>query len=216
MDKKMKITKKDPILGLKNVISRLFEIKFDNFDFDKYHPNLPQSLKELYEIDAFFAKHDCGFETIRFFCNQDRLLPYSDLKLEEKDFVFIRENQNNWICKTQLGSNKVYFEDRVFIENSRFLTTKIKAFLTTFALQEIGFNLPHYIGLHCEKVVEILPFFKKVEPLWSDKNYLNFGHFEYYLVDDDCLLMQAGMNILATKNQDKLNYYKGILNHYTF
>jgi hypothetical protein len=212
----MKITKKTPIWGLKKVISLLFEIDFGEFDYDKYHPQLIHSLKELYEIDAFFAKNDCGFETIRFFCNQDRLLPYSDLKLEDKDFVFVCENQNNWVCKTQLGSNKVYLEDRVFTENSRFLTSKIDAFLTTFALQEIGFNLPHYIGLHCEKVVDILPDFKKVEPLWTDKNYLNFGHFEYYLVDDDCLLMQAGMNILATKNKEKLEYYKGILDHYTF
>jgi hypothetical protein len=212
----MKITKKTPIWGLKKVISLLFEIDFGEFDYDKYHPQLIHSLKELYEIDAFFAKNDCGFETIRFFCNQDRLLPYSDLKLEDKDFIFVKENQNNWVCKTQLGSNKVYCEDRVWMENSRFLTSKIDAFLTTFALQEIGFNLPHYIGLHCEKVVDILPRFKKVEPLWADKNYLNFGHFEYYLVDDDCLLMQAGMNILATKNKEKLEYYKGILDHYTF
>jgi hypothetical protein len=28
--------------------------------------------------------------------------------------------------------------------------------------------------------------------------------------------MEAGMNILATKNEEKLNYYKTILNHYTF
>jgi hypothetical protein len=212
----MKISRKDPVSGLKKVVSRLFEVKFDNFDLDKYHPKLPVSLKELYEIDAFYAKHDCAFETIRFFANQDRLVPYADLTLDEKDFVFVRENQSNWLCKAQLGSNKVYLEDRVFTKNSGFLTARIDAFLTTFALQEIGFNLPHYIGLHCDKVADILPQFKKVEQLWSDKNYLNFGHFSYWLVDDDCLLMEAGMNILSTKNEEKLEHYKGILNHYTF
>jgi hypothetical protein len=212
----MKITKKDPISGLKNVISRLFDVELENFDFGKYPPNLPKALKEMYEIDAFYAAHDCGFETIRFFANQDRLVPYAELKLEESPFTFVRENQNNWLCKTDLGSNKVYLEDRVFTENSGVLKQDLPAFLTTFALQEIGFNLPFYIGLHCEKVVDILPNFKKVEPLWSDKNYLNFGHFAYYIVDDDCLLMQAGMNILATKNEEKLNHYKSILNHYTF
>jgi hypothetical protein len=212
----MKISKKDPVSGLKKVISRLFDVKLDNFDLDKYPPKLPISLKELYEIDAFYAKHDCAFETIRFFANQDRLVPYADLALDEKDFVFVRENQNNWLCKTQLGSNKVYLKDLVFTENSGFLTARIEAFLTTFALQEIGFNLPFYIGLHCDKVADILPHFKKVEPLWSDKNYLNVGHFSYWLVDDDCLLMEAGMNILATKNEEKLEYYKGILQHYTF
>jgi hypothetical protein len=212
----MKIAKKDAISGLKNTISRLFDVKLDNFDFEKYHPKLPHALKEMYEIDAFYAKHDCSFETIRFFANQDRLVPYSDLKLEGKDFIFVRENQSNWVCKTQLGSNKVYLEDRVFTENNGILTSKIDAFLTTFALQEMGFNLPFYIGLHCEKITDILHHFKKIESLWSDKHYLNFGHFEYYLVDDDCLLMQAGMNILATKNEDKLAHYKSILNHYTF
>jgi hypothetical protein len=70
--------------------------------------------------------------------------------------------------------------------------------------------------LYCEKIGDILPNFKKVEALWSDKQYLNIGNFEYYLVDDDCLLMQAGMNILATKNEEKLDHYKTILNHYTF
>ncbi len=212
----MKITKKIPIWGLKKVISRLFDVKLNPFDFGKYHPNLPHALKELYAIDAFFAKHDCGFETIRFFANQDRLVTYADLKLTEKDFVFLRENQNNWVCKTSLGSDKIYLEDRVFTENSGFLKQNLATFLTTFALQEIGFNLPFYIGLHCEKVVDILPNFKKIEPLWSDKNYLNFGHFSYWIVDDDCLLMEAGMNILATKNAEKLEHYKGILNHYTF
>ena len=212
----MKINKKTPIWGLKKVISRLFEVDFPVFDYEKYHPNLIHSLKELYEIDAFFAQHNCAFETIRFFANQDRLIPYKDLKLNEKDFAFVRENQNNWVCKTQLGSNQVYLEDRVFTENSGVLPQKMDAFLTTFALQEIGFNLPFYIGLHCEKMGDILPNFKKIEPLWSNKNYLNVGDFAYYLADDDCLVMQAGMNILATKNEEKMEFYKGILHHYTF
>ena len=110
----------------------------------------------------------------------------------------------------------MHLEDRVFKENSGVLPQKMDAFLTTFALQEIGFNLPFYIGLHCEKIEDILPNFKKIEPLWADKNYLNVGDFIYYLVDDDCLLMQAGMHILATKNEEKMGKYKGLLKHYTF
>jgi hypothetical protein len=212
----MKITKKDPILGLKKVISRLFNYEFDNFDFSKYPPNLPQALKEMYEIDAFVRRKDCGFETIRFFANQDRLVPFKELKLDESPFTFVRENQNNWLCKTDLGSQKVHLEDRVFTENNGLLEQNLPAFLTTFALQEIGFNLPFYIGLHAENVADILPNFKKIEPLWSDKSYLNFGQFSYWIVDEDCLLMQAGMNILATKNEEKLAFYKSILNHYTF
>jgi hypothetical protein len=212
----MKITKKDPVSGLKNVISRLFDYKFGDFDFSKYPPNLPKALKEMYEIDAFTRRENCVYETIRFFANQDRLVPFAELKMEETPFTFVKENQSNWLCKTELGSQKVYLEDRVFTENSGVLNQNLAAFLTTFALQEIGFNMPFYIGLHCEHVSDILPNFKKIEPLWSDKNYLNHGQFSYWIVDDDCLLMQAGMNILATKNEKKLEYYKGILNHYTF
>ncbi len=212
----MKINKKEPISGLKKVISRLFNVKLDNFSFEKYPPKLPISLKELYEIDAFYAKHDCAFETIRFFCNQDRLVPYADLKLGEKDFVFVRENQNNWVCKTELGSNKVYFEDRVFTETSGVLPQEIDAFLTTFALQEIGFNLKHYFGLEAKSMVEIESVFNKVEHLWTSK-YLTYDDpFSYYLIDDDCLVVWAGMAIFSTNNEEKFTHYKSLLAHYTF
>jgi hypothetical protein len=212
----MKISKKSPILGLKKVISRLFDVKLDNFDLVKYHPKLPYALKELYEMDAFYAKHDCAFETIRFFANQDRLVSYQDLKLAESPFTFVRENQNNWLCQTDLDSNKVYFNDGVEPQKSRFLPHSMDAFLTTFALQEIGFNLKFYFGLKYQNMDEIKAHFKKFEPLWTDKNYIYGGSFDYYLVDDDCLVMYAGMNIFATNDEAKFQYYKSILKHYTF
>ncbi len=65
--------------GLKNIISRLFDVKFKDFDYSKYHRDLPVTLKELYEIDAFFSK-DCRYETIAFFCNLDRLVPFEPYK----------------------------------------------------------------------------------------------------------------------------------------
>jgi hypothetical protein len=212
----MKISKKAPILGLKRVISRLFDVKLDDFDLTAYHPKLPHALKEMYAIDAFYAKHDCSFETIRFFANQDKLVPYQDLKLAESPFTFVRENQSNWFCLTELDSNKVYFYDRVEPHKSRFLPHSTDAFLTTFALQEIGFNLKFYFGFEYENIDKIRPFFKKVEPLWSDKNYIYDATFSYYLVDDDCLVMFAGMNIFATNNEAKFEHYKRVLAHYTF
>ena len=212
----MKISKKMPILGLKRVISRLFDVKLDDFDLDKYHPKLPHALKELYTIDAFYAKHDCAFETIRFFANQDRLVPYQDLKLEESPFTFVKENQSNWFCQTDLDVQKIYFYDRVEPHKSRFLPHSMGAFLTTFALQEIGFNLKFYFGLEYQNMDKIKAFFKKVEPLWLDENYIYGATFSYYLVDDDCLVMFAGMYVFATNNEAKFKHYKSILKHYTF
>jgi hypothetical protein len=88
----MQISENNSISGLKNVISRLFEVKFDEFNFTKYHSDLPQPLKEIYKIDAFFLRENCVYETIRFFCNQDRLVKYQDLKLDEQFLTIINEN----------------------------------------------------------------------------------------------------------------------------
>jgi hypothetical protein len=223
----MKISKKDPVLGLKKVISRLFDVKFDRSQYKTYHPDLPKGLKKMYEIDRFFSK-DCRYETIHFFCNQDRLVKYDKLTLVEKDFVFVHENQNNWKCRAQLKSQKVYFEDCVEPQKSRFISDNIDVFLTTFGLQEIGFNLPYYFGLNSGEIADIKTHFKKVEFLWEDNNYIHQFPFEndekegkplsysYYLVDDDCLVMYAGMYVFGTKNLEKFEHYKGVLPHYEF
>ncbi len=206
---------KQGISLLKNTISALFGVKFGAFDVSKYHKDLPIALKELYEIDAHFSE-DCRYETIHFFCNIDRLVKPTFLKLEDESFVFVHENQNNWACETQLKSDKVYFKDLVEPEKSRFLDTNIADFLTTFALQEIGFNLKYYFGLEHENISEIEENFEKIEHLCTDNNYLYSSPFSYFLIDDDCLVMWAGMNIFATNNQAKYEHYKSILKHYTF
>lgn len=212
----MKINKKTPILGLKQVISRLFGVHLPAFDYDKYPTQLIHSLKEMYEIDAFFAQHDCAFETIRFFANQDRLVPFKDLAWTEKPFTFVKENQSNWLCQTELGSNKVHFYNRVEPSKSRWLPRSIDGFLTTFALQEMGFNLKYYFGFEYDTIEDIQAYFKTVEPIWTDKDYIYGAAFSYYLVDGDCLVMFAGMNVFATNDEAKYEHYKSILKHYTF
>jgi hypothetical protein len=211
----MEIQEKNSIFGLKNIIFRLFDVQFDDSEYSKYHQDLPVALKELYEIDAHFSQ-DCSYDTIHFFCNLDRLVKPHLLKTKEKSFVFVHENQHNWTCETQLNSNKVYFNDHVEPEKSRFLATTIDQFLTTFALQEIGLNLKFYFGFEYEDMEEIKENFKKIEILCTDKNYIYSQPFSYYLIDDDCLVMWAGMNIFATNNEEKYEYYKGILKHYNF
>lgn len=212
----MQIQEENVILGLKNIISSLFKVKFEDFDFSKYHQDLPHSLKELYEIDAFMAKHNCSYETIRFFCNIDRLVPYKNLKIEENSFVFLHENQHNWACTTKLNSDEVFYEDKVAPQNSRTLATKIDGFLTTFALQEIAFNFKYYMGLESGNIGEIKDNFEQCETIWSEKEFIYSNPCSFYLVDEECLVTFAGMDIFATNNEEKFNHYKNTLKHYTF
>lgn len=213
----MSINENDPITDLKKVISRLFDVKFDEFDFTKYHLDLPQSLKEIYEIDAFFFRENCIYETIRFFCNQDRLVKYQDLKLDEQLFTFVNENQGNWYCKTALNSDVVLLKNySTKTKEEAFLPQKLDEFLTTFALQEIGFNLPFYFGLDYSTIEEVKDKFSKIEDLWTDKKYVYEHRHSYYLVDEDCLVMWGGMNVFATKSETKFEFYKSILKHHTF
>jgi hypothetical protein len=83
-------------------------------------------------------------------------------------------------------------------------------------LQEIGFNLPYYFGLNSGEIADIKLHFKTVELLWRDENYIQSFPYSFYLVDDDCLLMYAGMYVFATKNEKKFEHYKRILPHYEF
>ncbi len=200
---------------MKKVIERLFKVQFNEFNYDKYHPDLPQPLKEMYEIDALFSQ-DCSYDTIHFFCNQDRLIKYNQLKLSAKSFVFVHENQYNWTCEAALKSDKVYFNNSVEPEKSHYLNSDIGEFLTTFGLQEIGFNLSFYFGLENQNMDETKANFQKVEHLWTDTTYLYNHPYSYYLVDDDCLVMWAGMCIFATNNETKFKYYQSVLKHYTF
>jgi hypothetical protein len=212
----MKIQEKNSISGLKNIISRLFDVNFDTFELSKYHQDLPLALKELYEIEAFMAKHNCSFETIRFFSNIDRLVPYQSLNFTEDFFVFLHENQHNWQCKTKLNSDEVFYEDKVEPQNSKTLKPKLADFLTTFALQEMAFSMQFYIGLESENMDEIRANFNKIEAIWVEKDYIYTQPSSFYLIDDDCFVMYAGMNIFATNNETKFNYYKNILQHYNF
>ncbi|MFM2269053.1 MAG: hypothetical protein RL757_2494 [Bacteroidota bacterium] len=211
----MKLHQKNPIRILKKVVSRLFDAKIERIDDAQFPLHFPEALKEIYEIDAHFSK-DCRYETIHFFCNLDRLVKFDKLNLTEKNFEFAHENQNNWACEATLKSTKVYFKNRVEPQKSHYLKENLPNFLTTFALQEIAYNLKKYVGLEAKNMDEIKHHFAKVQLLWSAHYLIYDEPFSYYLVDDDCLVMWAGMPIFATNNQEKFEYYKNILKHYEF
>jgi hypothetical protein len=203
----------NPIEVLKKVISKLFLVELNNFNFDKYDKKLPHALKEMYEIEAFFVEKDCAYETIGFFSILDRLIPHEKLKVEDGMFTFIQENQANWALK--YGDGQVYFEDKIEPQNSRFLTQTIDEILLLFALQEVGFNIPNYFGLDYNTIAEITTEFENIEPIVFDKNYIGIN-CSYYIADGNCLVGQAGMNVLSTFDHEKYEHYLSKLKHYTF
>lgn len=211
----MIINKVEPIRGLKKVISKLFNVKFPNSDYAKYPEGLPKALQDMYEIEAHFSKAR-NHKTLPFFSHQDRLIPFAQLDLTEKTFEFLWENQNNWVCEAELKTSKVYLRDRVEPYNSHYLTQKLPDFLMTFGLQAVGFNLENAIGLEAKTMADIESNFNTVEHLWTGKHLTNAVPFSFYLVDDDCFVMWAGMAVFATNNQEKFEHYKGVLTHYRF
>jgi hypothetical protein len=156
------------------------------------------------------------YETIRFFCNQDRLVPFADLDLTGERFVFLRENQNNWTCSAQMQSDQVYFIDRVFDGADGYLAQDIETVLTSFALQEMMFNFAQYIGLQADTAREALHVVQHHQLLYADKGYLNAIDIEYYQVDESLHLMQGGMLVLAGHDAEKLDFYAQKLEHYKF
>ena len=211
----MKINKAEPILGLKKVVSTLFNVKFPHFDHSKYPDGLHKALRDLYEIDAYFSKGS-NDQTVSFLGRQDRLIPFDALDLTKKMFDFARENQNNWVCEGELKTSKIYFKDRIEPYNSHYLKQKLPDFLMTFALRETVFCLTHHIGLEAKNMTEIEFVFNDVKHLWTAKYLNHTDAFSYYLVDDDCLVMWADTVVFATNNKEKFEHYKGILAHYTF
>ncbi len=210
----MKINPNNPLSGLKKIISKLFDIDFADFTFDKINKNLSPALREIYTIDAFIAENNCSYETIRFFANMDRLVKYEDLKPTEKQFVFVTENQGNWYCKTSLNSDIVYIYNHEEFENGAALAENIEEFLTTFAMTELSYNFRYLLGLNYDSFDKVKEHFEKTEALWTDKTYI-IRPTSFYLIDDEILLDEACMT-LATNNAEKFDYYKSKLDYYLF
>jgi hypothetical protein len=212
----MNISTKSPIADLKKLIEHLFDLQFPIFDHSKYHQDLPHALKELYEISQYISSSNCSYETITFFCNIDRLIPYKDLDLTQTQYIFLRENQNNWTCSASLGSNKVYFTDKVEPKNSRTLKPEISEFLTTFALNELAYNFKYYLGLTTTDINKLKPTFQNTQAIWTKKYYIYNQPCSFYLADQVGLVSEGGMSLFSTNNSEKFAFYKNKLDHYEF
>jgi hypothetical protein len=209
----MLIDNQKPIEVLKNVIEKLFKIEFDPFNFEMYDIQIPHALKEMYEIEAFFEKKDEAYASLGFFSMLDKLIPFQALNTENETLTFIEESQSNWALQYQNG--KVFFEDRLEPENSYYLSQSIEEILLLFGLQEIGFNITNYLGLDYDSIDEIISEFENIEQIVINKNYIGLN-CSFYIVDGNCLLGQASMNVLSTFDVDKYHFYKTKFRHYTF
>lgn len=201
------------IQDLKLFIQKKFDVNFNTYHLD-INKHLPVALQEIYLMDHFFAKHNCVYETIRFFRNMDRLTLYSNLKLEDEQFVFATENQGNWYAKTSLHSEKVFIYNHEEIKDGTALLENIEEFLISFALLELSNNFKHFCGLYENNEAEIKKEFKKIEDLWVDKKYL-LRPVSFYLIDDEILYDEANCT-LASNNEEKLKYWKSAFKTFNY
>jgi hypothetical protein len=209
----MKINDSNPVDDLQNLLCHLFSLEIKPVPLnciDKF----PFSLKRIYEIDRFFAEHNCGFETIRFFENMDRLTKFEKLDLEQDKFVFLTENQGNWHCKASLSSEKVFIDNHELFKKEEVLLSSLEELLVSFALQEVSYNLEYLIGLEYDSLEEFSDKVIQIEDLWVNKTYINRS-VSFYLIDED-ILFDSSMMTLASNNKGKIEFYKTKLNFFQF
>ena len=201
------------INDLKKFIEKIFDVTIDAIP-NIVNANLPQPLQIIYTIDAFFATHNCAYETLRFFRNIDRLTLHQDLQLQDEQFVFATENQGNWYAKTSLLSDNIYIYNHEEIHDGIALDESLEDFLITFALLELSNNFKYFCGLYENSLEKINTEFRKSEPLWVNKKYL-LRNTSFYLIDDEVLFDEAN-NTIATNNEEKFNYYRSRLETYLY
>jgi hypothetical protein len=183
---------------LLHFIGNLFEVDLSKLNISPYDNRLPKSLQYLYAIEDFFAKHDCKFETVRFFNNQFHLIPYSKLALENDSYDIVFENQNNWKVAYHRNENAVYLSEHFELPYNTRLTDELESFLISFALQEIMFNCNHYCQLDYKGIEELekeIPLHK----LWYGK-MIDYP-INFYLTNENAIVMDGGWIVLSTNNE---------------
>lgn len=197
--------KQKQIENLKDLIdwiSYFFDVDLSKLSLDKYDQILPTCLQYLYAIEDFFAKHNCKFETIRFFNNQFHLIPYRQLKLENDSFDIVYENQNNWRVAYHQKENAIYLSEHYELPYNTKLNESLEDFLISFALHEIVFNCNQYQEINEEEFVG-LKNKKKLIPLWINKTMIDYP-IDFYITENNEIIMQAGWIVKATNNE-KMN-----------
>jgi hypothetical protein len=177
-----------------------------------YPATIPKGLQELYNIHG-------SYERIKpensLFCNQDKLLLASEIK-DDQHFDFLIENQSCWKCETERGPDNppVYIHDAESIEiaGKELINNSLNEFLTTYALQELTFELNFSINERFD-MGTLLNSSLRVEELWINKPYAwgDTNRYSFWLIEESCLLMNCSIRYFATNDQEKFEHVNRLL-----
>jgi len=204
----MTIDEKDPLKSIKEIFTFFQGIRCQDF---KYNDAIPRGLQELYSI------HDSN-QLARpgntLFSNQDPLILPDKVDLQKQYFTFLIENQSSWKCETEKNSldPAVYIYDAVYLDGREKIENSLNSFLTTYALMELTFDLAYSINNSFEKEAYLSKGLK-VQELWMNKPYTwgEGNRYSFWLIEDNCILMDCSITYFATTDKDKFEYIKSVV-----
>lgn len=204
------INREDPFDDLKRLFSTF--LGTENNGGRSYNAGIPKGLRELYQI------HD-SYSILKpkntLFCNQDRLLLPAEIS-DNQYFDFLIENQSCWKCETERGQENpsVYIHDAesVDIIGRKHIHNSLNEFLTTYALQELTFELNFSINKHFD-LETILNSSLKIKEIWMDKSYTwgDTNRYNFWLVEDSCLIMDCSIRYFGTNDLQKFEFVNKLL-----
>ena len=197
------IDKNNPFDELKALFSFLLRIENKVSTHDE---RIPMGLRELYQIRDSYSIVKPNNTLFR---NQDNLLLLPEISGDHY-FDFLVENQSCWKCETEKGKSNpsVYIHDAESIDiiGRKLIHDSLNRFLTTYALQELIFELDFSMNSDFE-IRDILSSNLKIEELWSNESYAwgDNNLYNFWLVEDSCLLMDCSITYFATDDRMKFD-----------
>jgi len=204
------IKNEDPFTDLKRLFSTFLGTEINAGQF--HNTGIPPGLRELYSIQESYSFLK---PKNTLFCNQDRLLLPSEIK-GDQHFDFLIENQGCWKCETERCQENppVFIHDAESIDifGRKIIHNSLNEFLTTYALQELTFELAYSINEHFDLGV-ILNSSLKTEELWMGKSYTwgDANRYNFWLIEDSCLMMDCSIRYFGTNDPQKFDYINELL-----
>jgi hypothetical protein len=199
-----------PLPALKDIFSLFLKTKQGKLSGND---KLPIVLRELYTIKNYY---DSIKPKNSLFSHQDHLLLAPELSDRDNSFDFLTENQRCWTCATIVDQvdPPVYIHnaESIDVQGRKLISDSLARFLTTYALQELVFELDFLINSTFE-TKEVLNMNVRIQELWMNETYTwgEGNRYNFWLIDDNCLLMDCSITCLATDDPDKFRYYSGFL-----
>jgi len=197
-----------------NDLKKLFSA-FLRTEIDARHAHntgIPTGLRELYGIRESYSLLK---PSNTLFSNQDRLLLPSEIK-DGRYFDFLIENQSCWKCETERGEEDppvfIHDAESIGIIGRKIIHNSLSEFLTTYALQELTFELTFTINEHFD-LETILNSSLKTEELWMNKSYTwgDTSRYSFWLIEESCLMMDCSIRYFGTNDRQKFDYISKLL-----